>query len=207
MPLGALYPSKFGLMNKHIVKHIVFRSGPVIFVVDAIYPQYTFCYTDVVFLRILLSGMCVCWLCCVCFTLAGDVLHVAFAGPRRPLRFVDLCLAFAFLASSFLFFFLPDFRNTAFAGLSPGATVSEVLQGFLRWLNGDIPRGGAGIALAFCPCIYRLHHSRRRRVCSGGLVVASLKETQGLLTRFDCVYFRLPVHHSRVRRGCSGGLL
>jgi len=29
MPLGALYPSKSGLMNKHIVKHSeVFRSVP-----------------------------------------------------------------------------------------------------------------------------------------------------------------------------------
>ena len=26
MPLGALYPSKSGLMNKHIVKHIVKRE-------------------------------------------------------------------------------------------------------------------------------------------------------------------------------------
>ena len=34
------------------------------------------------------------------------------------------------------------------------ATVSEVLQGLLRCLGGDIPRGGAGIALAYCLCVF-----------------------------------------------------
>jgi hypothetical protein len=62
------------------------------------------------------------------------------------------------------------------------------------------------IALAFCLCVFRLpvHQSTGRRGCSGGLVVASLKETRGLLSRWLRV-FRL--HHSRVPRGCSGGLL
>jgi len=71
----------------------------------------------------------------------------------------------------------------------------------LRWLSGDIPRGGAGIALAFCPYICRLHHSWRRRGCSGDLVVASLEETQGLLSRFDCVY------SGYITQGCPGGAL
>jgi len=31
--------------------------------------------------------------------------------------------------------------------------VSEVPQGLLRWLGGDILRGGAEIALTFCLCI------------------------------------------------------
>ena len=50
------------------------------------------------------------------------------------------------------------------------ATVSEVPQGLLRWLGGDIPREVAGIALAFCLCVFRLHHSRGRRGWSGGLL-------------------------------------
>ena len=44
------------------------------------------------------------------------------------------------------------------------------------------------IALAFCLCVFRLHQSNGRRGCSGRLVVASLEETWGLLSRFDCVY-------------------
>ena len=50
-----------------------------------------------------------------------------------------------------------------------GATVSEVLQGLLRCLGGDIPRGGAGIALAYCLCVF--------------ISATSLKGAQGLLWR------------------------
>jgi hypothetical protein len=48
--------------------------------------------------------------------------------------------------------------------------ISEVSQGLLPCLGGDIPRGGEGFALAFCPCVFRLHHSRGRRGCYGGLL-------------------------------------
>ena len=41
--------------------------------------------------------------------------------------------------------------------------------------------------------------------CSDGLVVASLEETWGLFSRFDCVYSLFRLHHSRVPRRCSGG--
>jgi len=71
----------------------------------------------------------------------------------------------------------------------------------LRWLGGDIPRGGAEIAPAFCLCVFRLHQSRGRRSCSGRLVVASLEETWGLLSRFDCVY------SGYITQGCAGGAL
>ena len=74
-------------------------------------------------------------------------------------------------------------------------------QGLLRWLGGDIPRGGAEIALAFCLCVFRLHQSKGRRGCSGRLVVASLEETWGLLSRFDCVY------SGYITQGCAGGAL
>ena len=53
----------------------------------------------------------------------------------------------------------------------------------LQWLGGDIPRGGAEIALAFCLCVFRLHQSRGRSGCSGWSVVASLEETW---RRGDC---------------------
>ena len=46
--------------------------------------------------------------------------------------------------------------------------ISEVSRGLLWCLGGDIPRGGTGFALAFCPCVFRLH---------------SLKGAQGLLWR------------------------
>ena len=46
-----------------------------------------------------------------------------------------------------------------------GATVSEVprdCSGVLGQVGSDIPGRGAGIALAFCLCVSRLHHSRGR---------------------------------------------
>jgi len=49
---------------------------------------------------------------------------------------------------------------------------TEVLQGLLWCLGGGITRSGAGIALAFCLCVFRPHHSRGRRGCSGGLLRA-----------------------------------
>ena len=57
------------------------------------------------------------------------------------------------------------------------------------------------IALAFCLCVFRLHQSNGRRGCSGRLVVASLEETWGLLSRFDCVY------SGYITQGCAGGAL
>ena len=56
-----------------------------------------------------------------------------------------------------------------------GTTVSEVPKGLLRWLSGDIPRGGAEIALAFCLCVFWLHQSGGRRGCSGGLPCAHVQ--------------------------------
>ena len=85
--------------------------------------------------------------------------------------------------------------------LARHAGVSEVLKGLLRCLGDGITRGDA-------------------RGCSGGLAVASLKETRGVLWRvggditqgdvgialtFCLCVFRL--HHSRVPRRCSGGFL
>ena len=46
---------KKALFAKHIVKP---RLCPVIFVVVALYPKYTSCYTDVVSMRKLLCGVC-----------------------------------------------------------------------------------------------------------------------------------------------------
>ena len=45
------------------------------------------------------------------------------------------------------------------------------------------------------------HQKRRKGGCSGGLVVASLKEVRGLLSRFDCVY------SDCITQGCPGGAL
>ena len=88
------------------------------------------------------------------------------------------------------------------------AGVSEVPQGLLRCLGGDIPREGAGIALSFCLCVLYLgyitnqspitqgctggalagwwwHLSRRRWDCSRVLTACiqatSLKGAQGML--------------------------
>ena len=58
----------------------------------------------------------------------------------------------------------------------------QVLQGLLRCLGGGITRGDA-VGYPVGPGGLVVHHSRRR-----GLAVASLEETQGLLSRFDRVY-------------------
>ena len=82
-----------------------------------------------------------------------------------------------------------------------GGKLAPRAQGLLRCLGGDIPRGGAGIALAFRLCVFGLHHSRGRGGCPSVLAVASLKETRGLLSRFDCVY------SDYITQGCPGGAL
>ena len=57
-------------------------------------------------------------------------------------------------------------------------TVSETSQRSkpLRWFGcgkcGDFPQGDTGITLAFWPCVFRPHHSRRRMNWSGGARVA-----------------------------------
>ena len=82
-----------------------------------------------------------------------------------------------------------------------GGKLAPRAQGLLRCLGGDIPRGGAGIALAFRLCVFGLHHSRGRGGCPSVLAVASLKETRGLLSRFECVY------SDYITQGCPGGAL
>jgi hypothetical protein len=95
----------------------------------------------------------------------------------------------------------------------------ERAQGVLWRVGGGITQGDVGSALVG----WWWHHSRVHRGCSGGpwrvggaslnetrwgtlvgsggLVVASLKETQGLLSRFDCVY------SDYTTQGCLGGAL
>ena len=59
-------------------------------------------------------------------------------------------------------------------------------------------RLGLRDAPGIVPVSWLRHHSRGRRGCSGGSVVAPLGETQGLLSRFDCVY------SDYITQGCAG---
>ena len=62
-------------------------------------------------------------------------------------------------------------------------------------------RGGLRGAPGIVPVSWWWHHTRVPRGCSRGLAVASLEETRGLLSRFDCVY------SDYITQGCAGGAL
>jgi hypothetical protein len=74
--------------------------------------------------------------------------------------------------------FLNQFKK---GKLPPLVEDSQVLQGLFRCLGGGIPRGCVGIALAFCLCVFRLHHSRGMFhgmfVCAGGALAGCYEPT------------------------------